>query len=174
MLKKEHLIYFLELNNFHLFFKRMNLSKSNTHPNTLHFLNVPTSFHNHRIRAAGVCGFNYNVSLVRQLVQEWYSLALVEECISPKGSSLLNHRYEQEILTILLYQLQHQHNIHLTEDALDISSPNPIKFLSTRNKVSNRIPLWLDLAVRAYYSSYKTLDTSIHRICSLLGNQRKD
>lgn len=163
----------LECNGVYVPFGGTGLLSAYTHADTLNLLKVPTSFYNYRIRAAGVCGFNYNFSLIRQLVHEWYSLALVEECISPKGSSLQNHRYEQSILTILLYQLQHQHSVHLTEDALDISSPNPIAFLSTRNKVSNRIPSWLDSAVRAYYFSYKTLDTSIHRIRLLLGNQRK-
>ena len=40
----------------------------------------------------------------REIIHKWKELALVKECIAPVGSNRSNHRQDQSILSILIYQ----------------------------------------------------------------------
>lgn len=128
------------------------------HPQTLAYLRVPPEFLHKRNRAGGVCGFHYRNPAVRQLVDQWRRLALIKECIAPEGATVKNHRFDQALLTILLYQYQDACGLWLTSDEVDISSVHPVSFLSVGNKISNRIPLYLDGPVRWYFMARRHLD----------------
>src|SRR5437667_50788 len=85
-----------------------------------------------RRRGGGVCGFHYSFPAARELVCEWRRYALVRDCLTPEGASLVNHRYDQAILTVLLYRYERERGLRLTSDELDISSIRPVSFCHVR------------------------------------------
>ncbi len=129
-----------------------------THPATLAHLNVPPALLNRRQRGTGICGFNYHFPLVRALVREWQQAARRPDWLAPAGASLMNHRFEQSLLTILLYQYEQRYGLSLTADEQDVSSANPVSFLSVRNKVWNGVPLGLDFAVWRLFWCWRRLE----------------
>jgi hypothetical protein len=122
------------------------------HPATLRHMNAPLEILDRRSRGSGICGFHYAFPAVRELVCEWKSYALVRECLAPEGASLVDHRYDQAILTILLYRYERERGLRLTSDEQDINSIRPVRFCRVRRKVRNGVPLWLDPALRAAYA----------------------
>ena len=131
------------------------------HSGTINYLNIPPEFLKKRNRAGGYCGFNPNHDTVIQLVNEWNELSQVPNCISPKGATSQNHRYDQALLTYLLYHYENKGKITLIHDELDISSIRPTPYTRTRNKVPNYIPIWLDSITRIYFFIYHILDIFI-------------
>ena len=95
------------------------------------------------------------------LIKRWYECALIEKCIAPPGSSRLNHRQDQAILTLLVhdleinschdnYELVSMFNIHQDGhpergaslyDILRLPSPNSLLGVSNFNaKLMNKSP----------------------------------
>jgi hypothetical protein len=77
-----------------------------THPKTLSYFNITNNDYllkKNNLNGANVAA-NYNNSEVKSLINEWKKCALIEECIAPKGSSRKNHRFDQAVLSILIYQ----------------------------------------------------------------------
>jgi hypothetical protein len=97
-----------------------------THPKTLeHFPGIDTTTQN---RAAGVFACTYD-PLSIQIVDEWYKYAMTKSIIAPPGSSRLNHRQDQSILSILItkYKLNNTINpslinLKIHQDCDDINS----------------------------------------------------
>ena len=106
-------------------------------------------------RAGGVCGFDGRNPAVRRLVDRWKDLALREEVIAPSGSNLLNHRYDQSLLTLVLIEATQRDGIRLTDHEIDVGSSCPIPWLSVRNKVPNSVPIILDPLVRLAYGIHR-------------------
>lgn len=77
-----------------------------THPSTLSFLKVDKNTHLlKQTNLNGACiSANYNNKKVAGLISKWQECALVKDCIAPVGSSRNNHRYDQAILSILIYK----------------------------------------------------------------------
>jgi len=75
-----------------------------THEQTLKNLNVDSTLYNKRNISSGLLGFANNNLKVKELLKSWYENSIIEENIAPKGSSRLNHRQDQAILTILTHQ----------------------------------------------------------------------
>ena len=48
--------------------------------------------------------FDYNSKNARNISELWNKFSQIQECISPVGSSRLNHRQDQAVLTLLLYK----------------------------------------------------------------------
>ncbi|HEY3121508.1 MAG TPA: hypothetical protein VGL15_12845 [Vicinamibacteria bacterium] len=122
------------------------------HPATLRHLKAPLEILDRRSRGGGICGFHDSFPAARELVCEWKRYALVRECLAPEGASLSNHRYDQAILTVLLYRYERERGLRLTSDELDINSIHPVSFCRVRRKVRNGVPLWLDPVLRAAYA----------------------
>jgi hypothetical protein len=122
------------------------------HPATLRYMDAPLEILDWRSRGSGVCGFHHDFPAARELVREWKRYALVRECLAPEGASLVDHRYDQAILTILLYRYQRERGLRLTPDEQDVNSLRPVSFCRVRRKVPSGIPLWLDPALRAAYA----------------------
>ena len=59
---------------------------------------------NHSNFASGLIGFDYNSKNARNISELWNKFSQIQECISPVGSSRLNHRQDQAVLTLLLYK----------------------------------------------------------------------
>jgi hypothetical protein len=122
---------------------------------TLDALGVPQEDLTRPERVATVIGFDTARPAVRDLVAEWKAHALVPERIAPRTKG---HNPEQALLSILLFEYSREGRIRLGEEEIDISSPAPARWITTRNKVGPGVPLWADPAIRLYYFFYKTLD----------------
>ena len=74
-----------------------------THESTLVKLKVPKDFYKKRNISGGICGFSQNSTLISNLISDWHKYSINEEIISPSGSSRLNHRQDQALLTLLVH-----------------------------------------------------------------------
>lgn len=109
-------------------------------------------------RAGGALGFDGGRDDIRSLVEQWQIHALDPDCIAPPGADPRVHRYDQAVLSALLYRRARTDGLVLTEDEIDISSGKPVPWFSTRNKVAAWMPRMFDPAVRWYYAAYKAVD----------------
>ena len=73
-----------------------------THSDTLLSLEFPDKFLKKRNLNAALIGLIHDKKIYN-LLENWYALALKKEIIIPDGSSKLNHRYDQSLLTLLFY-----------------------------------------------------------------------
>lgn len=80
--------------------------KRYTHISTLLYLNASKNIYKNIMCAGGVVGFSYPHLLANILLQKWVSCSMEKECIAPKYSNRTNHRQDQSVFTILLYQLK--------------------------------------------------------------------
>jgi len=133
---------------------------------TLDYMNVPHSHYFNRNICGCMCGFGYQNDTVRALVHDWERYSLIHECIKPEGASRENHRDDQSVLTILLYQFQEGKGIYLTNDEVNISSRNPVKYLSVRNKLSPTFPYGLSWLSVFYFNFHRKIDIILNRIKS--------
>tara|TARA_B100001287_G_scaffold172968_1_gene145688 strand:+ start:5621 stop:6436 length:816 start_codon:yes stop_codon:yes gene_type:complete len=77
-----------------------------THEGTLRKLNVPTNLLKKRNISGGIVGFAKNSDKVKDLLNLWYQSCIDESTIAPKGSSRLNHRQDQAILSVIIHKLK--------------------------------------------------------------------
>ncbi|HTZ21965.1 MAG TPA: hypothetical protein VMC06_13860 [Opitutaceae bacterium] len=111
-------------------------------------------------RAAGVIGLDYTQPVARDLLDQWCALALEPRFWRPLSA---RHRPEQALWSILIYQAAARGELELNPGEIDISSPDPVRWLSTRNKVPAWCPTLVDPLVCAYYASYKFADRLVLR-----------
>ena len=133
---------------------------------TLDYMNVPESYYQNRNICGCMCGFGYQNDTVRKLVSEWKRYSLIHECIKPANANRANHRDDQSLLTILLYQFQEQENLYLTKDEVNISSQHPVNYLSVRNKLKPTFPYSLSWLSVMYFNIHRKLDILVNRIKS--------
>ncbi len=74
-----------------------------THESTLSKLKVPEKLYTKRNISGGICGFGKNSISTKNMLSDWYKYSLDEELISPQGSSRLNHRQDQALLSLLVH-----------------------------------------------------------------------
>jgi len=134
------------------------------HPSTLVWMQVPESDLGKRCRFGGAVGFNGESAIARELLDRWCECALSEACIDPPGANRQNHRYDQAVLTALLYAFEREGRLTLRDDEVDISSCHPARWFSTRNKVAAWLPVACDGLSRGYYAAYKAADRAVLRI----------
>jgi len=134
------------------------------HPLTLAWMHVPPRDFDKRCRFGGAVGFNGNSATARELLQRWCECALIEACIDPPGASRANHRYDQAVLTALLYAFEREGRLTLRNEEVDISSCDPVRWFSTRNKVAPWLPVSCDGLSRGYHATYKAVDRLVLRM----------
>ena len=132
-------------------------------PRTPALLGVPAGDLDKRTRFGGALGLDGARAEAGDLVACWRACALREECIHPPGADRRAYRYDQTVLTALLYRFERERGLVLTDEEVDISSCAPIPWISTRNKVVPRLPLAADPLARAYHAAYKRLDRAVLR-----------
>ena len=81
-----------------------NTIKDWTHPKTMEYIGINKKYLNKKNFASGLIGFDYNSKNARIISELWSKFSQIQDCISPKGSSRLNHRQDQAVLTLLLYK----------------------------------------------------------------------
>jgi hypothetical protein len=94
------------------------------HPKTLAYLEVPPGHLVNTNRNAAVLGFAPGRPGILELVREWRRCALDESCIAPTGADHSNHRWDQALLSALVYQFQERYGYELADDLLDVSIHN--------------------------------------------------
>ena len=75
-----------------------------THSKTIDLIGLNQKFLKSNNYASGLIGFDYNLSIAKQISAKWSEFSQIQECISPTGSSRDNHRQDQAVLTLLLYK----------------------------------------------------------------------
>ncbi|KAI9318933.1 hypothetical protein BX666DRAFT_1854564 [Dichotomocladium elegans] len=76
-----------------------------THPGMFAYFNEDPAIYAHYRNCNGAAvGFDLANSTARAIVDAWYQCGLDKNCIAPPGSSRLNHRQDQAVLTYLAYK----------------------------------------------------------------------
>jgi hypothetical protein len=88
-----------------------NTIKDWTHPKTIEYIGIQNNILNKKNFASGLVGFDHNFKEARNISELWSELSQIQECISPKESSRLNHRQDQAVLTLLLYKYLYKGNL---------------------------------------------------------------
>lgn len=127
-------------------------------PAVLEKLQVPRRLWGTRERIGGFLCLDAGNPGARALAKQWRDLALDEELVLPRVRTIARHMNDQAVLSCLLLTASEAGAIRLTRDEVDISSARPVTFISTRNKVSERVPPWADPFVRAWYGANKAVD----------------
>lgn len=112
-------------------------------------------------RPAGVIGVDTAHEVARAIIDRWHAMALDARYWRPLAAG---HRPEQALLSILIFRHSLDGSLTVNPGEIDISSPSPVRWLTTRNKVSPKLPAWSDAFVRAYYTTYKTIDQAMIRL----------
>jgi hypothetical protein len=143
------------------------------HPQTLARMEVPAEDRGKPCRFGGALGFDAARPGIRGLVDGWRRLALDPDCIDPPGASRANHRFDQAVLTNLVYRWERERGLTLGPDEpVDISATRPVPWISTRNKVPSWVPLAFDPLARGYFAVYKAADRCLLR--ARRGTRRAD
>ncbi len=71
--------------------------------------------------------------------------------------------WDQALLTVLLHARAERGEHTLPAGAIDISCADPVRWLSSRNKLRPTVPTWLDPLVRAYFRTWKWADRQVIR-----------
>ena len=74
-----------------------------THRSVLEAFNVKDKIKRKRNLTGGVVGFNFDNLDSRNIAKQWYENSLRKEIITPAGSSRDNHRQDQSLLSIIIY-----------------------------------------------------------------------
>ena len=127
-------------------------------------LRVPASDLDKPYRAGGALGFDAGRAEIRALVAEWQELALAPDIIAPRDLDRRTHRFDQAIITALVYRAAREQGLAVGNEEIDISSSKPVRWISTRNKVAEWMPLSFDPLVRLYYAVAKRVDRAAIRL----------
>ena len=74
-----------------------------THRSVLEAFSVEDKIRRRRNLTGGVVGFNYDNLNSRNIAKQWYDNSCNKEIITPTGSSRDNHRQDQSLLSIIIY-----------------------------------------------------------------------
>ena len=72
-----------------------------THPETLHFLNLPSSSWKKPNCNGAIVSFDLSNENAMNLLSNWSASSLIVNCIAPEGSGRHNHRQDQSVLSVL-------------------------------------------------------------------------
>ena len=141
-------------------------------PNALDKMQVPLEMRHLPEISGGSIGFSTTHPAARELVSNWRDYACEKTVIAEQDSPYIFtsdgqeiwHQFDQAILSGLVLTMVFNGVLPLRKDEVDISSTNPVQFISTRNKVNLATPTWADPLVRAYYKTYKFSDQNWLRL----------
>lgn len=131
---------------------------SHTDPRTLVAMNCPAELRHLAEVPAGALGFKTTHPAAVDLVTHWRDLALTESVVDPQPRWDANHKFDQSILSALIFEAVARSEIPLLTDEIDISSDHPISDITTRNKVAPWVPEHADLLVRLWHWIFKVAD----------------
>ncbi len=158
--------------------KGFDLLVESCNPLTLQALDAPLDYMYRRTRPAGYIGLDTRSDNARRLVRQWREHALIEDHIAPtapveRWPRNRWHRYDQSLLTILLNRMADAGEVELTDDEMDMSSPRPVTWMITRNKVWPFMPRWTDPLLRLYWNVCKAVDIGYRRVAHVYQTQAR-
>lgn len=106
----------------------------------------------------GALAFSAADPNARRIATEWRDYALQPDIIAPDGATVASHKYDQALLSGVIFKAVAAGELSLTTDEIDISSSHPVRWMTSRNKVGRSVPVWADSGVRGYYAAYKFFD----------------
>lgn len=83
-----------------------------THPACLQYMNVPDSMLEMSPRNGAIVGFDLSNIHAWEVLEDWYRLAQIKECIAPEGSNRSNHRQDQAVLSVLYYRFTNNTDLY--------------------------------------------------------------
>ncbi len=113
--------------------------------------------------AGGVVGFSRTSAVAQAALGEWKKFALRPEAVAPPPPRHRRHRFDQSLLSIILQRRALAGELQLTPQAIDVSAANPVRWVSSRNKIPASFPTWLDPLARAGYRARKAADRQVIR-----------
>jgi hypothetical protein len=125
---------------------------------SLDAMDVPLEVRHLSECVTGALAFDSSDPTARRIVEEWRDHALRQDVIAPAGVTVASHKYDQALLSGSIFKAVHTGDLHLSREEIDIGSSRPVRWMTSRNKVSPDVPVWMDPAVRLYYAAYKWLD----------------
>lgn len=120
-------------------------------------LNMPPEVLHLPERVTGAIGFDTRHEVANRILRDWARLASDPQFILPENPDP-RHRWEQTLFTALLLSASWRGEIAIGREEVDISSVNPVTYLTTRNKLWPRWPRWADAPARAWYHAWKAGD----------------
>ncbi|MBI5330562.1 MAG: DUF1647 domain-containing protein [Betaproteobacteria bacterium] len=127
-------------------------------PLTLKALSAPPEILHLPERVAGVAGFDADHPVARRIARAWREHALIEAHIAPRTPRFIRHMPEQSLLSLLLFKAWFAGELELNPGEIDISSPDPVRWMSSRNKLPDDLPGWAAPLVHAGHALYKRAD----------------
>jgi hypothetical protein len=124
-------------------------------PDILRALSVSPELARQPERVSGVLGFDTGNPAARKLVSVWCDHHRVPGHVR---AATATHKSDQALLSIAMLEMEAAGELTLTDGEIDISSRNPVRWVTSRNKVPTWLPPQLDFAPRAYYAIYKAAD----------------
>ncbi len=121
-------------------------------------LDLPPEILDDNERVATLAGLDAGQSDVLDLARSWRAHALIKDNIRPDGITIERHMNDQAVFSGLVLTARHNGILELNEDFIDISAPDPMPWMSTRNKLPPNFPVWADPLARAWYATYKFID----------------
>lgn len=110
------------------------------------------------ILVSGVVAIDQSHRVAAEVVKLWCEATLCPELNLPPRLQPGNaHSADQSLLTLCVQRVDVEKVIHGNGE-IDISSPNPERWMSSRHKLPVDVPLSADPLARAYYRVYKKLD----------------
>jgi hypothetical protein len=110
---------------------------------------------------AGVIGVDPRVAAIRDLLESWRRCALDPALLRPRSA---HHLPEQAVLSVLVLQAVAAGRLALSAGDVDISSPAPVRWVSTRHKVPDWLPAWAGPALHFVQRTEKAGDRLLHRL----------
>ncbi|OUX37933.1 MAG: hypothetical protein CBE33_02025 [Candidatus Pelagibacter sp. TMED273] len=150
------------------FFSPMSAGKINdyTYVDTLEKLNYPTSKIQKRNLTGGFNGFDWNDKKSRFIAKMWRDLSNQEELILPKKSTKDNHRWDQSLLTVLIYKYNYFGYIPKIKKIFGIKvnqNPNQNYFLFRKENDDFQDNLYYQ-----WFKNYKNKSTKTIRYSKLI------
>lgn len=124
-------------------------------PLTLTALDAPAAILHLPERVAGVVGFDANHPVAARIARQWREHARIEAHIAPRSPRHSWHKPEQAVLSILLYQAMLTGELELNPGEIDISSTQPVRWMTSRNKLPDELPSWAVPLAHAWHGLYK-------------------
>lgn len=150
------------------FFSPMSAGKINdyTYVDTLEKLDYPTSKIQKRNLTGGFNGFDWNDKRSRFIAKKWRDLSNQEELILPKNSTKDNHRWDQSLLTVLIYKYNYFGYIPKIKKIFGIKvnqNPNQNYFLYRKENDEFQDNLYYQ-----WFKNYKNKSTKTIRYSKLI------
>jgi hypothetical protein len=92
-----------------------------THPGTLAYLEVASDLLTKPNRNGAIVGIQSGHNGTSELAASWRRCALDPACIAPPGSNRKNHRQDQAVLTVLMYQFQARYGWELCDELSEVA-----------------------------------------------------